>query len=291
MRGPCSFLSPFSVVLLLLASGTGAGATSSQSSLCLMLESAARANDLPVAFLARIVWRESRFDPHAVGPATRGGAHAEGIAQFMASTASDRDLADPFDPVQALPKAAEYLRDLRDQFGNLGLAAAAYNAGPGRVRGWLDGVRTMPQETRRYVEAVSGRSVDEWAHAGRVAMVTPHTDCLKLLASLQQGPSRFFYELKNRVTAAIEKPWSVELAAGFSRSHVLAAYAHLMDKLSALVGAHDPIVTSTVLRSRGTRPLFQARIGVESREAANGICSKIKRAGAACLVLRMTSRR
>ncbi|HEU4661812.1 MAG TPA: lytic transglycosylase domain-containing protein [Pseudolabrys sp.] len=290
MRGFYALVTAFTMILLLASVGR-AGATSPQSSLCLVLESAARANDLPVAFLARVIWRESRFNPHAIGPATRTGAHAEGIAQFMASTASDRDLDDPFDPVQALPKAAEYLRDLRDQFGNLGLAAAAYNAGPGRVRGWLNGARTMPQETRRYVEAVTGRNVEDWARAGRVEMITQQTDCLKLLASLREAPGRFFYELKNRVTAAIDKPWGVELAAGFSRSRVLEVYGRLVTKLSALVGSHDPIVTSSILRSRGTRPFFQARIGVESRAVANELCSKIKRAGSACLVLRMAASR
>ena len=44
----------------------------------------------------------------------------------------------------ALPKSAEFLRELRAQFGNLGLAAAAYNAGPQRVQDWLRGKRTLP---------------------------------------------------------------------------------------------------------------------------------------------------
>mgnify|MGYP003941924895 CR=1 FL=1 len=70
--------------------------------------------------------------------------------------------------MQALPKAAEYLRELRDEFGNLGLAAAAYNAGPGRVRGWLDGARTMPDETQRYVQAITGRSVPPGRISSRI---------------------------------------------------------------------------------------------------------------------------
>ena len=49
---------------------------------------------------------------------------------------------DVADPVEALKEAARWLRELRGQFGNLGLAAAAYNAGPGRVRtGWRDAGR------------------------------------------------------------------------------------------------------------------------------------------------------
>jgi len=103
-----------------------------------------------------VIWQESRFQSDAVGPLTRSGQHAQGIAQFMPGTASERRLLDPFDPVQALPKSAEYLNELRQQFGNLGLAAAAYNAGPRRVQDWLDGKGSMPAETRNCVVAITG---------------------------------------------------------------------------------------------------------------------------------------
>ena len=119
-----------------------------RESVCLMIESSARANNLPLEFFARVIWQESRFQPGVVGPRTRSGERAQGIAQFMPRTAAERGLLDPFDPVQALPKSAEFLRELADQFGNLGLAAAAYNAGPQRVRDWLSGRRTLPAETR-----------------------------------------------------------------------------------------------------------------------------------------------
>src|SRR6516165_11145197 len=132
----------------------------SRESICLMDEAAARANNLPAEFFARIIWQESRFQSDAVGPMTRRGTRAQGIAQFMPGTAAERNLLDPFDPVQALPKAAEFLQELRSKFGNLGLAAAAYNAGPQRVRDWLRGSRTLPNETRNYVYAVTGVSAD-----------------------------------------------------------------------------------------------------------------------------------
>ena len=94
-----------------------------RESVCLMIESSARANNLPLEFFARVIWQESRFQPGVVGPRTRSGERAQGIAQFMPRTAAERGLLDPFDPVQALPKSAEFLRELADQFGNLGLAA------------------------------------------------------------------------------------------------------------------------------------------------------------------------
>src|SRR6202035_2773403 len=98
---------------------------------------------------------ESRFDARAVSP--KG---AEGIAQFMPSTASWHGLADPFEPVEALRHSAAYLRELLD---NLGLAAAAYNAGPGRVSAWLTNHCALPAETRNYVALVTGWTADEWA--------------------------------------------------------------------------------------------------------------------------------
>jgi len=159
-----------------------------------MIESAARAQDLPLEFFARVIWQESRFQSDAVGPLTRSGQRAQGIAQFMPGTAGERRLLDPFDPVQALPKSAEFLNELRTQFGNLGLAAAAYNAGPRRVHEWLDGSGYMPQQTRSYVLAITGSTVDDWAQAaksGKAAEKTdqrlPTTSCHQLMAFAAAG--------------------------------------------------------------------------------------------------------
>ncbi len=90
--------------------------------LCRMIEAAATKHHMPVDFFTRLIWQESSFRP---GVSSRAGA--QGVAQFMPGTASERGLADPFDPEQAIPKSAELLSDLRTRFGNLGLAAAAYN--------------------------------------------------------------------------------------------------------------------------------------------------------------------
>ena len=115
-------------------------------------------NELPVEFFARVIWQESRFNAQAVSP--KG---AQGIAQFMPQTADCRGLADPFDPIEALKNSASYLHDLKTQFGNLGLAAAGYNAGPARVSAWLAGRRSLPGETRNYVAIITGWTADEWA--------------------------------------------------------------------------------------------------------------------------------
>src|SRR6266566_9807661 len=152
-------------------------ATANSLSICQMVESAAAANDLPFEFFARVIWQESRFRPDTVGPITRTGQRAQGIAQFMPMTAAERFLHNPFDPVEALPKSAEFLRELRAQFGNLGLAAAAYNAGPQRVQDWLAGKRRLPSETLAYVRSVTGHPAEEWRRPdARTWQITIPTD-------------------------------------------------------------------------------------------------------------------
>ncbi len=274
-----------SALALLLVPASGKAEAPSRPSLCLMIESAALANGLPLDFFTRVIWRESRFDPRAIGPQTSGGERAEGIAQFMPKIAAERLLQNPFDPVKALPQAAAFLRELRDRFGNLGLAAAAYNAGPKRIQDWLAGSRALPGETRRYVYAVTGRAADDWARAEPGEIKGP-TRCDEVLAKLNVPPNAFAYQLERRITEAKSKLWSVELAAGFSREGVLSAYARAMGRLKQAIGEHDPIITSSVLRSRGASTLYQARISTDGRSEADALCSRIRAAGGACLVTR-----
>jgi Transglycosylase SLT domain/SPOR domain len=258
-----------------------------RESLCLMIESAARAQNLPLEFFARVIWQESRFQPDVVGPRTRSGDRAQGIAQFMPRTAAERGLLDPFDPVQALPKSAEFLRELADQFGNLGLAAAAYNAGPGRLREFLSGRRPLPAETRNYVLAITGISVDEWAGSGkREPPRVPKAGCGELMALLHRAPNPFVQKLEERVNLVAAAPWGVQLAAGFSRDHALANYATLAKRYGELLAGRDPSLLSSLLRSRGTQPFYQVRVGADTRAAAETLCGSIRRAGGACFVLR-----
>ena len=263
--------------------------TNAREAMCLMIESAAAAHGLPLEFFARVIWQESRFQPDAVGPVTRSGQRAQGVAQFMPGTASERRLLDPFDPVQALPKSAEFLQELREQFGNLGLAAAAYNAGPRRVQEWLAGTGYMPSETRNYVYAITGTSVDDWAAAGKGGTIkdgAPPAGCRELMALLQRAPNPFVTGLEQRVKLGAAMPWGVQLAAGFSRDRALAMYARAISRLSTIIGDRDPSLLSSVFRSRGTRPFYQVRVGADTRAAANELCDRIKRAGQACIVLK-----
>jgi len=254
-----------------------------QQSICLLLESAARANGLPVEFFARVIWQESRFRADAVGPVTRSGKRALGIAQFMPGTAAERNLLNPLDPIQALPKSAEFLQELYREFGNLGLAAAAYNAGPRRVREWLAGTGPMPAETRAYVQAITGASVEQWAKAAVNADRKPDVTCGELMATLKRAPNRFVAALEQRVIAGALQPWGVILGGDKSRDRILSRYAALQVRHAAVLEGRDPIL---IERSRGPLPRYQVRIGAETRAAADDLCGRIHKSGGDCAVLR-----
>jgi Transglycosylase SLT domain len=163
----------------------------STDTICSALAAAAAQNDLPTDFFARLIWQESRFDPAAV---SRAGA--QGVAQFMPATANWRGLSNPFEPLEAISQSAWLLRDLRREFGNLGLAAAAYNAGSGRVHDWMAGRRALPAETNAYVRIVTGYAPEQWtgAHAGigemKPKMSVPCRDIAALIARMPPPASK-----------------------------------------------------------------------------------------------------
>src|SRR6516164_7109307 len=197
-------------------STTPSRSATSVASICDALAAAAAENDLPVDFFARLIWQESRFDPTAV---SRAGA--QGVAQFMPATANWRGLVDPFDPNEAISHAAKLLRDLRREFGNLGLAAAAYNAGSGRVRDWLSGRRGIPRETDAYVRIVTGQSPEQWARgqAGPAEThVAPAVPCQQIAALVARAPAPEMKPLD---------PWGVQLVGSSSDATALAAYHQL----------------------------------------------------------------
>jgi hypothetical protein len=113
-----------------------------------ILRSAARWN-VSGALLAAQLMAESGFDPNAVSP-----AGAQGIAQFISSTAAAYGLSDPFDPVAAIDAQAHLMSRLLRQFRSIPLALAAYNAGPGAVAAC--GCASPFPETTAYVARILG---------------------------------------------------------------------------------------------------------------------------------------
>jgi len=264
-------------------SGSGTQKGETQGSLCLLLDSAAHANDLPIKFFVRLIWQESRFRSDAVGPKTRNGKRALGIAQFMPGTADEVNLLDPMNPIEALPKAAEFLRDLRRQFGNLGLAAAAYNAGPTRVREWLAGRGSVPSQTRAYVQAVTGATLDEWSKGREINRQKSKLTCDEAVALLKSTPTTFVAALEQHVIAGVLRPWGAILGASNSRSKLIARYAMLQQHYATVLAGRDPILLE---RGRGPLPRYQVRVGADTHAAANDLCKRIHMRGGDCVVLR-----
>ena len=226
------------------------------------------------------------------------------------ATAAGRGLADPFEPARALDESAAYLRELRQQFGNLGLAAAAYNAGPGRVGRWLAGTAGLPAETIGYVEIVTGHAAFEW-RGTPPPVLTPEPGFSCGAFAGDAG--------RRRAPATIEDPtlpppkaWAVILVASFNRVALTAEYAATRAKLAKVFGdkgveperpakapatggpdAADrqpagPPVPLVRRRHLGGEPAkkYVVQIETNDRASSNRICKRLEAAGGNCVVLR-----
>nr|WP_048647394.1 lytic transglycosylase domain-containing protein [Nitratireductor soli] len=245
---------------------------------CSLIETHAGKHGLEAAFLARLLWKESRFDPNAVSP--KG---AEGVAQFMPGTAALRGLEDAFDIVQAIPASAAYLAELKKKFGNLGLAAAAYNAGESRVARWLSAGGFLPLETENYVLAILGEPADNFTDRAHAATVPP------LDGDKPFGVACKALPVNARAVVAMAsvptQPWGIQVAGHFRRDVAIRLWQQARRRHAALLSGHEPVV-SRVRSPRGWRGIYAVRIGAPSRARAAQICSRLQNGGLPCVVLR-----
>jgi hypothetical protein len=251
---------------------------------CHSIETAASDYDLPPVFLVRLIWQESRFDLYAVS-----SAGAQGVAQFMPATAIQVGLANPFDAVKAIPKSAALLRDLKNQFGNLGLAAAAYNAGPKRVQDWLAGRGSLPKETQTYIRIVTGHAASEWVRETSQLNLPDAVPCAQMAQSFvsRQAPTLRTLGQHNESEGATPLPqaaWGVQLIGSASQAMALASFQQLQRTYKSLLGARQPLV----IRSKvGTSAFwYRVRLAFDNRRDAENLCSSLRAVGGSCLVQR-----
>ncbi|MFG1347274.1 lytic transglycosylase domain-containing protein [Xanthobacter autotrophicus DSM 431] len=251
--------------------------------ICRLIDTAAAREGLPAAFLTRLIWQESSFRSDVV---SRAGA--QGIAQFMPGTAKERGLDNPFDPQAAIPASAALLADLNRRFGNLGLAAAAYNAGPGRVTGFLSG-GGLPGETRAYVVRITGRTAEDWAalrrkggDTGGEAPAFPADPCLATVASLRKGaPPPAAGVPANPLFA----PWGVQISGNYSRDIALASYRREAQRAPQLFAELTPVIIATRVGGRGPSTFYRVRLPAQTKAEGMKMCDRLRKAGGACLVL------
>lgn len=247
---------------------------------CRAIERFAVERNLPPAYFARLIWRESLFRADAISP--KG---AEGIAQFMPGTAKLRGLKDSFDVVQALDASSLYLGELRDRFGNLGLAAAAYNAGENRLSKFLlDG--RLPLETRDYVFVITGNPVETWRDDPPAKSADPLDPSRSFLsACIRLAVSRNLPE-PILVGSLDWAPWSVQLAANFNPGIARKLMTESMARLPAPLNAEHALIVRQKRVKPGMRPKYQARIGRNTRQEALALCDAIHKAGVACAAVK-----
>lgn len=245
--------------------------------ICKLIETSADTHSIPKDFFARLIWKESHFNPHAVSP-----VGAQGIAQFMPYTAKERGLADPFDIKQAIPASAHFLSDLRRDFGNWGLAAAAYNAGPGRVSRWKRSGGFLPLETENYVLDITGLPADSFASGAEITNrpldpKLPFMQACELLPVIRKATIPM---------ARIKpKPWGIQVAGNFRRNVAVNQWQRLRKQFPSVLATHNPVI-SRVRSPIARRGIYAVRIGADNRKEADQICGKLRAAGGSCIVLR-----
>jgi hypothetical protein len=243
---------------------------------CRIVETVAEENGLDPNFFARLLWRESLFDPSAVSP-----AGAQGIAQFMPSTAELRGLEDPFNPAEALVASAVYLAELTETFGNIGLAAVAYNGGEGRAARFLAGESGLPRETRDYVAAITGFHAETWRDTPPASLdLSLEPEAAFQDACLVKVAGRTVREF-----VAPPPPWGVIVATNRDRAGVERHVARLMNRHRAILG--NEVFRYVHERRPGALAMFWvAQVGRETQVAADELCLRLRRAGGDCSVRR-----
>jgi soluble lytic murein transglycosylase-like protein len=113
-----------------------------------IVQEAAAEYDMDANLIRAVMQAESAFHPYAV---SRAGA--EGLMQLMPELADEMGVGNSFDPRENIMGGVRYLKRLLDYHdGNLDLALASYNAGPGNVERY-GGVPPF-RETRNYVKTI-----------------------------------------------------------------------------------------------------------------------------------------
>lgn len=250
---------------------------------CHHIQSVAQTKSVPPAFLARLLWKESRFDPNAISP--KG---AQGIAQFMPATAQERGLKNPFEPNSAIIASAAYLIELKSELGSWGLAAGGYNAGPNRIKAWRLGLSTLPFETRDFIQSITGHSANDWVSENFITPEFKLSETEDFLTTCYKFPVNRTPFLNAGLDEGLAPvgTWGAIVTSHFSRNKALSIYQKMQRRYASVLKEVKPAVARRVNRSFGSRPRYEVQLAADSRSEANRLCDQLKRAGGSCVVLK-----
>ncbi|MGN6099591.1 MAG: lytic transglycosylase domain-containing protein [Devosia sp.] len=248
--------------------------------ICTAIDRYAQLWHLPTGYFARLIWQESHFDANAVSP-----VGAEGIAQFMPGTGRLQGLRNPYDPAEALFRSARYLDFLRQKFGNLGLAAAAYNGGEGAAARVIAGTGYLAAETLDYVETITGVPVTQWL-SGEVSGADYTLDPGKPFQQSCVAMAENNRVRKFTPPTAIVRPWGIQVAQFFSAATARRAFSRIQASFPKVIGGEELMLVAKRNPNFGPALRFTAEIGRDSRAAAQKLCDALQRAGGACIVVR-----
>ena len=244
--------------------------------ICTLIAEQAQATGVPDALIARLFFSETAFDPAYTSP-----TGAAGIAKFNATVAESIGLSDRSDIETAIPAAVKRIADLKDRFGNLGLALAAYQAGEKPVRRWLDGNGYLPVSTMIFVRTMTGETSEFFRDPNAKLEIRPletrfgFDDACGRLPLIASGDAS--------LEAPSEMPWAVVVGSGNDIDAAMTFWSEVKERTGFRIGG-GKVYVLPVAAGMGRPSHYSVRIGADTRGSAQATCSKLRGLGGACMI-------
>lgn len=249
---------------------------------CQALRDVSRTHGIDTAFFTRLIWQESRFDPNALSP-----ANAQGIAQFIPSTAKLRGLSNPYNPALALDHSAQYLAELVDRFGSVGMAAVAYNGGETRATNFIAKSNGLAQETINYVQIITGQSAEDWRDTPPKSLDLALQKSKSFMpACLELAKNRRLSKIKSLNPKPKLPAWGVQMATGSTRDKTKSMYTRNARACRAVIDGRTPDYIKKSPQVAGRKAYYVARLGAKSRGSAQKLCNRIRKFNCVCVVFK-----
>ena len=250
------------------------------ATLCGIVDTAAKGEGLPVAFLTRLIWQESGFQPDVVG--TDGADGSRNSCRTPATSAASSIRSIPWrqsrPPRRPSFRSRAAIRQSRPRRRRLqrGPKGLAIHRGPDR---------TSVPDGELCPEIVTGHTAEEWKgpNADKLTpeSVFPNGSCEETVAAARAGSAGTL------ITASpFSAPWGVQISGSFSKGSALRAFARAQHDYYSVIGGMTPFVLGSVLRSRGTRPFYRVRLPAQTPSEAQKLCDRLQAVGGTCAVLR-----